>query len=66
MTNQGEDRRGTFWDWPTGWILAGVLLVLVSGANAAGGGMLIGFVIAGIGAFAFLSRRGSLTPRERP
>ena len=66
MTEQRIDRRGTFWDWPTGWILAGILLVLVSGANGAGGGMLIGLVIAGIGTFALLSRRGSLTPRERP
>ena len=66
MTEQKIDRRGTFWDWPTGWIICGVLLVLVSGANAAGGGMLIGLVIGAIGAFAFLSRRGSLSPRGRP
>lgn len=61
---QSPDRRGTFWDWPTGWVLAGLVLTLVGSANAAPGGVLIGLLLAGVGVVLWLARAGSLSPRR--
>lgn len=57
-----DDKRGTFWDWPTGWILAGVVLLVIAVVNGATGGMLVGLVVAGIGGLATAIRRGAFTP----
>lgn len=66
MTEQKIDRRGTFWDWPTGWVLAGVLLLYVGLTSEAGGGAFIGVLLIAFGGLATAIRRGAFTPRERP
>lgn len=66
MSEQKRDRRGTFWDWPTGWVLCGVLLLLVAGANSAPGGMAVGFVLLLLGAVLWMARAGTFSPRQRP
>lgn len=59
-----DARRGTFWDWPTGVALAGLLLLLVAAGNGASIGMLIGAVVGAFGIVAGLARRGSFSPRK--
>lgn len=61
---QKPDRRGTFWDWPTGWALAGLFLMAVSAVNAAPGGMLVGLLLAGAGVALWLARAGAFSPRR--
>lgn len=63
---QSPDRRGTFWDWPTGWVLAGLVLALVGSINAAPGGVMIGLLLAAVGVVMWLARAGALSPRRRP
>lgn len=62
---QKKDRRGTFWDWPVGWIVGGLVLAVLFASNGAGGGAVIGIVMAAFGALTFLARRGSFSPRGR-
>lgn len=59
-----KNRRGTFWDWPVGVALAGVVLILLAASNGAGGGVLFGLVVAVFGLVTALARRGTFSPRR--
>lgn len=61
---QGPDRRGTFWDWPTGWILLGVFLMAISAWNGAQGGVAIAWLLVIFGGISLAIRRGAFTPRR--
>lgn len=63
---QSPDRRGTFWDWPTGWLLAGVLILVFSAAGGAQGGVAIGWLLVIFGGISMAIRRGAFSPRQRP
>jgi hypothetical protein len=63
MAEQGQekvDRRGTFWDWPVGVIVAGLAFVLFTRAA----GTFIGLALMAFGAVALLIRRGAFSPRQ--
>ncbi len=60
----GEDRRGTFWDWPVGWIVGGLVIALFAAANGGSGGALLGLAIAVFGGVALAIRRGAFKPRD--
>lgn len=68
MTTPNEskpDRRGTFWDWPVGLIVGGVLIglfVLFGGGTPT----LPVYFLIGIGVVALMVRRGAFTPRGKP
>lgn len=59
-----RDRRGTFWDWPVGVAIAGVLLFFIAAGNGGAAGVLLGLVMAVGGLVAWLARRGSFSPRR--
>lgn len=59
-----DDKRGTFWDWPVGLIVGGVLLLLLAASNGATMGMWVGLVMAAFGLVALLARRGAFSPRR--
>ena len=61
---QQKDRRGTFWDWPVGVALAGLLLAVWAGGNSATGGVLLGLVLVIGGVVALLARRGTFGARR--
>lgn len=66
MADEGkQDRRGTFWDWPVGIALAGLLLAVVAASNDASGGIVFGLLLGAFGVVALLARRGSFSPRGR-
>ena len=66
MADEGkQDRRGTFWDWPVGVAIGGVLLCLLAASNSAPAGILLGFVLVTFGVVALLARRGSFSPNRR-
>ena len=54
-----KGRRGTFWDWPVGVIIAGVVLGIATG-GATGAVVLFWF-----GVIALMIRRGAFTPRRK-
>lgn len=58
------DRRGTFWDWPVGVAIAGVLLALFAASGDATGGVVFGLLLVAFGVVALLVRRGSFSPRR--
>lgn len=62
---QQKDRRGTFWDWPVGVALAGLLLALWAGGNDAAGGVMLGLLLIVGGVVALLVRRGTFSARGR-
>lgn len=55
---QPRDRRGTFWDWPVGVIVAAVVLGMFTEARAAT------FVLFWFGVVSLLIRRGAFSPRR--
>lgn len=55
---QRKDRRGTFWDWPVGVILAAVVL-----GFAFKPGVFV-FLLFWFGVISLLIRRGSFSPRR--
>ena len=57
MSDAGNDRAGTIWDWPVIVMLVAVVL-LIAGAKVVGG-LLLAF-----GVVALLIRRGAFTPRR--
>lgn len=62
---KSDDRAGTFWDWPTGWILAGVVILL---AGVFTGDMTyagLAWVLILFGAISTAIRRGAFTSRKR-
>lgn len=59
------DRRGTFWDWPVGVAIAGLVLAVLAASNEAPAGILLGFVLIAFGVVALLARRGSFSPNRR-
>jgi hypothetical protein len=54
-----KDRRGTFWDWPVGVIVASVVLGLVFEPGP------FAFLMFWFGVLALLIRRGAFSPRRR-
>lgn len=65
MADEGKkDRRGTFWDWPVGLAIAGILLAMLAASNGASGGVLLGLMLAAFGAVTFMARRGTFSPRR--
>lgn len=60
-----EDRRGTFWDWPTKWILVGVALLLLGVVAQAQGFVALGWVSIIFGGISTAIRRGAFMPRQR-
>lgn len=66
MTEQQQDRRGTFWDWPTGWILCGVLFWVIGGIAPAPAAVALGWVLVIFGGISTAIRRGAFSPRPRP
>jgi hypothetical protein len=54
-----RDRRGTFWDWPVGVMLAAVVLALFTDAKV------LAVVVFGFALVALLIRRGAFSPRRR-
>lgn len=58
------ERRGTFWDWPTKWILIGVALLALAVASDAYGFALLGWGAIIFGAIATAIRRGAFSPRR--
>jgi hypothetical protein len=54
-----RDRRGTFWDWPVGVMLAAVVLAVFTDA------WVLAAVVLCFGAVALLVRRGAFSPRRR-
>lgn len=65
MADEGkQDRRGTFWDWPVGVAIAGVLLFFVAASNGGPAGVLLGLLLVAFGVVALLARRGAFSPRR--
>lgn len=64
MSEEKPDRRGTFWDWPVGVIVAGVVLLFVAGGNGATAGLVIALVVIALGAVTLMARRGVFSPRR--
>ena len=68
MVDKGSARdvRGTFWDWPGLLVVLGVLLAIFAGGRGAGGGVLLGLLLAAFGVITLMARRGSFSPRRPP
>lgn len=60
-----EDPAGTFWDWPTKWILVGVALLLLGVVTDGPGFVALGWVSIIFGGIATAIRRGAFTPKRR-
>ena len=64
MSQEKQERRGTFWDSPVPVAVVGVLLALLAASNGADGGILIGLLVAVFGVVTVLARRGTFSPRR--
>ena len=58
MSERVKDRRGTFWDWPVGLMVGGLVIALVTDLP------LFGLLLVVVGVVALLVRRGAFTPRR--
>lgn len=54
-----EDRAGTFWDWPVGLIVGGLVITLFTYARW------LGVLLVAFGVVALLVRRGAFASRRR-
>lgn len=60
-----DDKAGTFWDWPTKWILIGIALIALGVLLPGPPLVALGWLSIIFGAISTAIRRGAFTPRRR-